>query len=247
MPDILGFRQKIGILIPCTNSSVQPELDDLRPRGVTNHIERIQVSNVVFREHKDAQQIAQEGLAGLDGALERLLPCRPDRIIMAMAAPCFWGGTQGCALARRKIEQLTELPFVLPPESLIEALRNWPGLRRIGVITPYIPAADEHVQSYFEAHGYETEVIGLRAGTEDSVIDITPEQLRTGFAELQRRDVDAYLHVGTSIAVARLVEPLEFWLQKPVLSVNIATYWHSLRNADIRDQRDGFGRLMRDF
>ena len=45
MPDVLGFRAKIGLLLPYTNTVVQPECDAMRPIGVTNHTGRVE--NVV--------------------------------------------------------------------------------------------------------------------------------------------------------------------------------------------------------
>ena len=38
--DILGNRKKIGIVVPSTNTIVQPECELLKPRGVTNHVGR---------------------------------------------------------------------------------------------------------------------------------------------------------------------------------------------------------------
>ena len=40
MPDTLGFRKRIGIVVPSTNTTVQPECEMMRPRGVTNHTGR---------------------------------------------------------------------------------------------------------------------------------------------------------------------------------------------------------------
>jgi len=37
MADHLGYRKKMGTLGPSTNTIVQPDFDDLRPVGVTNH------------------------------------------------------------------------------------------------------------------------------------------------------------------------------------------------------------------
>lgn len=39
--DSLGYRGKFGVLVPSTNTSVQPEFDAMRPVGVTNHTARI--------------------------------------------------------------------------------------------------------------------------------------------------------------------------------------------------------------
>ena len=41
MTDALGWRANWGVIVPSTNTSVQPEFDDMRPRGVTNHTVRI--------------------------------------------------------------------------------------------------------------------------------------------------------------------------------------------------------------
>ena len=38
MPDQRGWKLKIGAVVPSTNTIVQPDFDDLRPEGVTNHV-----------------------------------------------------------------------------------------------------------------------------------------------------------------------------------------------------------------
>ena len=43
--DHLGYRKKLGTLGPSTNTIVQPDFDDLRPVGVTNHYSRIAIPN----------------------------------------------------------------------------------------------------------------------------------------------------------------------------------------------------------
>src|SRR5262245_8473627 len=40
VPDTLGYRKRIGIVVPSTNTTVQPECEPMRPRGVTNHVGR---------------------------------------------------------------------------------------------------------------------------------------------------------------------------------------------------------------
>ena len=60
MPDKLGWRANWGVIAPSTNTSVQPEFDEMRPRGVTNHMSRIWVpdeplaSNADFTKLMDA-------------------------------------------------------------------------------------------------------------------------------------------------------------------------------------------------
>ena len=57
--DVLGWRCKFGVMAPSTNTIVQPEFDDMRPAGVTNHYSRIftpntdALSNETFRARLD--------------------------------------------------------------------------------------------------------------------------------------------------------------------------------------------------
>jgi hypothetical protein len=47
-----------------------------------------------------------------------------------------------------------------------------------------------------------------------------------------------------SSAILRLSTMAEFWLGKPVIALNTATYWHALRTCGIDGKVRGFGRLL---
>jgi maleate isomerase len=47
--------------------------------------------------------------------------------------------------------------------------------------------------------------------------------------------------------MARVAGMSEFWLGKPVVALNTATYWHALRQCGIDDKVQGFGRLVAEF
>jgi maleate isomerase len=52
------------------------------------------------------------------------------------------------------------------------------------------------------------------------------------------------VQVGTNLIMARLAGIAEFWLGKPVVAINTATYWYALRENGIADKVDGFGSLL---
>jgi maleate isomerase len=62
--------------------------------------------------------------------------------------------------------------------------------------------------------------------------------------ELNDPSVDAIVQVGTNLAMARLAAVAEFWLDKPVIAINTATYWWALRQNGIMDRVQGFGALL---
>ena len=45
MTDVQGWRKKFGVLGPSTNTIVQPDFDNMRVPGVTNHYSRILTPN----------------------------------------------------------------------------------------------------------------------------------------------------------------------------------------------------------
>lgn len=246
MPDILGTRLKVGSLVPSTCSSVEPEVATMQVEGVTHMAARIQVPNQTFRSDADAEAIVEATQPDLLPALDRLMSCNPDRVIMAMAVPCFWNGVAGCNALQEKLDARAGVPVMLPPNAIAKAARAL-GATRLGIVSPYMPLADRHVARWFTESGFTVaEIEGLRAPQEDEVINLTPEQLAGGFAAVDGPEVDAFVHVGTSIAMARLVEDFEARFGKPVISVNVACWWATLRTAGIPDTLAGFGRLFRD-
>ncbi|HXJ83865.1 MAG TPA: arylmalonate decarboxylase, partial [Candidatus Methylomirabilis sp.] len=45
MPDALGYRAKLGVLVPSTNTIVEPDFYAMAPLGVTIHTARIFIPN----------------------------------------------------------------------------------------------------------------------------------------------------------------------------------------------------------
>src|SRR6516225_7788116 len=66
VPDLLGYRAKIGVIIPSTNTTMEPELHLMAPAGVTFHTARLYLAQSSVRSAEEAQKAA----AAFEGALE---------------------------------------------------------------------------------------------------------------------------------------------------------------------------------
>jgi acyl-CoA synthetase (AMP-forming)/AMP-acid ligase II len=55
--------------------------------------------------------------------------------------------------------------------------------------------------------------------------------------------VEAFVHVGTNLPVSALTPAIEAEFGKPLIGVNVATYWWALRRLGIQDPLPGFGVL----
>jgi maleate isomerase len=119
------------------------------------------------------------------------------------------------------------------------------GMKTIAVVTPYQPVGDQNVLRFFQEAGYEVKRIkGLKCESPVKIAHVTEGELRAALQELDGDDIDGIVQVGTNLAMARLAAQAEVWLDKPVLAINTAIYWHALRESGISDRLDGFGSLM---
>ena len=75
---------------------------------------------------------------------------------------------------------------------------------------------------------------------------VRPEAIIAGFEAINTPDVDVLIHVGTNLPVSGITELIEQRCGKPLIGVNVATYWAALRRIGIKDRIEGFGVLVRE-
>lgn len=245
MPDSLGYRAKFAVLVPSTNTSVQPEFDAMRPQGVTNHTVRIVIPDDPVRDDADFERL----MARIDGALMQAVDVattlRPDRLVLGVSAESFWDGPGGADRLQQKLEDHTGLPVTLAGDACQRALACYGSPRRIAIVTPYMPVGDDRVRRFFTDSGIEVVALkGLRCTSPVQIAHVSEAALRDALLEIDGPGVDAIVQVGTNLAMARLAGIAEAWLGKPVVCVNTAIYWRALRQHGITDPVAGFGSLL---
>ena len=247
MGDILGWRMKFGVVTPSTNTMVQPEYDDMRPDGVTNHVSRMHIPDDPVKSDDDFNELIRRIDVALEDAVERVMTCRPDHLILGISAESIWGG--GLAPSRRIAERIRrrfgDIAVTQAADAIPAALARHGVGKRIGILTPYFPVAEKHLREFVDAVGYDA-VRMLHLSCEGPVeIGHTPlDRLRAAVRELNGDDLEAIVQFGANLPMGRLAAELEQELAKPVICVNVATYWHALRSNGIEDQMQGYGRLM---
>jgi maleate isomerase len=111
-----------------------------------------------------------------------------------------------------------------------------------------MPVADEQVRRFFTDCGFEVvRLDGLKCASPTLIAHVSESELRDAIRRVDGEGVEAIVQVGTNLAMARMAGFAEFWLNKPVVAINTATYWWALRSNGIADRRDGFGALLRDY
>src|SRR5206468_10514231 len=141
MPDALGYRAKFGVLVPSTNTIVEPDFYAMAPPGVTLHVGRIFIENQTMDDDASFEKLMLQIRASIARAVADVMSSEPDALIMGMSSETFWGGKKGNEEFQRRIEELAGLPIATGANACERAL-GLLGARRLGVVTPYQPIGD---------------------------------------------------------------------------------------------------------
>jgi maleate isomerase len=245
MPDVLGWRRKFGVMAPSTNTIVQPDFDDMRPLGVTNHYSRIFTPNNKALSNESFRAGIDTIGSNVMDAVRSVMTCEPDYLVMGISALSFFGGAKGADAFAKHIRDDTGLGITVGSHATAAAIEALGGIKRIAVLTPYWPVMNTEVARYFGDVGLTVvRDIALQCTSWTRIAEVTTGECREAIRRLDGDDVDAIVQVGTNLSMVRLAAAAELWLGKPVIAINTATYWHALRANGIRDQVAGFGRLL---
>ncbi|MEQ9124456.1 MAG: arylmalonate decarboxylase, partial [Alphaproteobacteria bacterium] len=240
---------KFGVIAPSTNTIVQPEFGWMAPHGVTNHFGRIHIPDDPLGSDADFEALMVRIRGELMQAVDRVMTARPGAMIMGMSSETFWGGLEGSIDLKAKLtERAGGLPVAMGSDAAQAALRCYGDVKRIAVVTPYMPVGDGEVRRFFTDCGFEVMAIeGLKCGSPTAIAHVDAKTLRDAVLKVDDPKVEAILQVGTNLAFAQIAPMAEFWLDKPVLAINTATDWHALRMNGIEDRVRGFGSLLEDY
>jgi maleate isomerase len=246
MPDSLGSRGKFGVLAPSTNTSVQPEFDAMRPWGITHHHSRLVIPDSKVTDDASFMTMMDNIRGALFPALESVLTCDPDYVVLGMSSETFWDGIEGSRQLQRKLEKVAKRGVAMGSDACRAALRAYGrDVKRVGVVTPYMPIGDRQVVRFFTECGYKVvNLLGLKCKSPTAIARVSKSELRDAINRVNRGKVDAIVQVGTNLAMAEVAAMAEFWLDKPVIAINTATYWYALRQFGIKDKIPGWGSLL---
>ena len=231
MPDTLAPRAVIGVMTPAMNTVVQPELELLRPEGVTNQMQRFRLGGNAISE-----DFPEEAA--------KLLDCQPAAIAVGLTTDAGPGGPDKLGTRCAEISAQLSVPVIGASQANYEALRAL-NAKRIGIVTPFNSDVDQVVQANTEAAGFNVVAIsGTNAPSLPAICETPLNDIRRAFSRVAASDCDVILQVGTALPVVALLAELEDTHARPIVACNAAVYWSTLRAIGIADPVRGFGTLL---
>src|SRR5262249_41456991 len=147
VPDTLGYRKRIGIVVPSTNTTVEPECEPMRPRGVTNHIGRSTIKERPLNTEQAFFDHMQAMREGTGTAIDQIMTTGVDHLIMGVALETFWGGVAAADKLQQELAERSGVEVSMGSTAAVAALRKF-GAKTIAVVTPHQPRGDEIVRAY---------------------------------------------------------------------------------------------------
>lgn len=234
---------RIGVLVPFTNTNLEPDMALLCPPGVSMHFARL--GGYDLDAIPDVGQMAGLGAADLDDPLRLLAGVRPDVILYGCTSATL---THGPAFDRdlaTRAEALSGAKTVTAAGALVTALTAL-GVRRIAFASPYVEEINNMAIDFLTGSGFETV---SRAGVGVALDnygqgEMTPEAV----FELGRRadsaGAEALVLSCTDMRSVETLARLEQALGKPVVSSNQAMIFAALAHLGLPRDSMRCGRLF---
>ena len=241
-----GYRARIGLIVPSSNTVCEQEAARLCPEGVATYAARILFEPTMtglwsMRKHVEraSLELSSEGICQL--------------IAFCCTAGSMLGGYEGEREIVDLIEKSSHIPAITTTTAVIAALEAL-KVKRIALATPYTDEINRSEKKNLEERGYLVTVIqgyhewvASQALKNDMIGKLAPEVAYEMARKVNGQDNQAIFISCTNFRAIEIIRRLEEETRKPVISSNQATIWFALRKLGIRDSIKGYGRLLEFF
>lgn len=238
---MMGWRARIGFLVPPGNPTVEPEMMELAPPGVSVHFTRLSATGPAGT-HAGQEERNRSQLASLDEAARLLAMLSPQVIVMAHTATSYTIGREAEADLVRRQETATGTRFITAFGSVLEAFACL-GIKRVAYATPYDAKVTEQGRAHLTLHGLDVVNVARLEGVRN-IYEETPERAYAVGRQADRPEAQAVFLSGVGMPTLSMLQVLEDDLGKPVISAASAMMWNALRIAGVSASRQGYGRLF---
>jgi maleate isomerase len=238
---MIGWRARLGFLLPPGNPTIEPEMIALAPKGVSVHFHRM-TAHGATGSLEGQDQRNRTMVDNIDGSVELLAMVNPDVIILAHTATSYSLGRQGEADLLGRLQEATGKRIITAFGAVVRALERL-GVQRVALGTPYSPETTLQGKAHLEAHGLEVVSFANLQGV-TNIYEETAERAYRLARAVDRENAQAVFLSGTGMPTVAVLEILELDLGKPVISSASAMMWHALRLAGVGQSIAGYGRLL---
>ncbi len=239
MNQVWGWRGRVGLIMPTTQTVTEPLFYATAPEGLSFHTARFVV------EGSGPDSIARTDTQ-VPEAVDKLAKAKVDCI----AYLCVVGGlARGLEKERQfcqEIENRTGIPVVSALLSVFEAL-NLFKIGKLVITGPYAEAANKLEEKLFTDNGFQVlgvHGLGITNGFEFG--QVPADEIYSFCKQVWDSSADGLFIACVAFNAMPIAERLELELEVPVVTAHSAVLWKILKTLAIKEPLRGYGRLLRE-
>ncbi|MEM2430216.1 MAG: aspartate/glutamate racemase family protein [Nitrososphaerales archaeon] len=232
-----GWRGRIGLLIPSSNTTMESELWKVVPDGVSIHVARMRLIEATIESLKEMVNDALK-------AADDLATADVNIILYGCTTGSLIGGVKWEQELSEKIRLRTGIKTITTAFAVNEALKEL-SIKSVAVATPYINELNEREKLFLEECGFKVvKIKGLNI-LKNTEIGKQPSWVSYKLAkDVYTPEADGIFISCTNFRTFDILEKLEIDLNKPVVSSNSASLWLALKELGVRERIKGYGKLL---
>ena len=232
-----GWRLRIGLIVPSSNTTMESEFFMMAPEGVSIHTARMLLREARAEALREMSKDAERGASLLSTAAV-------DVILYGCTTGSLLGGSEWEKELMERVQRSGEALSFSTATAVVDALKEL-GAEKIVVATPYIEELNALEKHFLESHGFK--VLEMRGLGLLRNLDIGREPPSTAYRlarEVFRPEADAIFISCTNLRTIEVIEALEADFARPVVTSNQASMWKVLRVGGVGERVFGYGRLL---
>ncbi|MFP3950750.1 MAG: aspartate/glutamate racemase family protein [Candidatus Bathyarchaeia archaeon] len=227
---------RLGLLVPSSNTTMEPDLYAMAPLGVSIHSARMRLRGVTPESLFDMARDAERGA-------DLLASADVDLILYGCTSGSLIGGVDWGERLVNRIQGRTGIKAVSTGQAVIGALERLGG-GRVGVATPYIEVVNDLEKSFLESQGFDVACVEGLGLTDNLLIGRTSPEKVIHLVKKVTKGVDIIFISCTNLPVIHVIENIESDEGIPVVTSNQASIWAALKTQGFKGI-EGFGKLMK--
>lgn len=236
-------RAKIGVLVPFTNTNLEPDMMLMRCPDTTVHFQRMGGYDV--DEIPGSDQMAGLGASDISHDLRMISGVRPDVVLYGCTSATLTHGPSFDADLARDIKAGSGALSFTAAGALVAAIQAL-GVTKVGFSSPYLGEINVQAMDFLTHNGIETVKcadVGRELGNYGQG-ELTPDEVFDLACQADHPDAQAIVLSCTDMRSVEAVSRIESALDKPVVTSNQAMMFALMRALDL-PRHDGVpGRLF---
>ncbi|MFK7944324.1 MAG: Asp/Glu racemase [Paracoccaceae bacterium] len=214
-------RARFGVLVPFTNTNLEPDMNLLAPLGVSMHFARLGGYDV--DEIPDVDQMAGLGASDISEELRLLSGARPDVVLYGCTSATLSHGPAFDRDLAATIHKRMGAETVTAAGALVHALRAC-GASRIAFASPYVASLNDAAIAFLAAEGFKTVARAdypVALGNYGQG-ELTPAEVTAHALKADHPDAEALVLSCTDMRSVEATSELEELTGKPIICSNRA-------------------------